>query len=87
MAIHIKNPAVTRLAAELASLTGESRTEAIRKALEEKMARLLCRAARQARRAEMAQILGCEARGMLRAGKRKAVLKAEEVQELLAYGP
>jgi antitoxin VapB len=40
MALNIKNTDVERLAAELARLTGESKTEAIRKALEERRRRL-----------------------------------------------
>lgn len=40
MALNIKNPAVERLAGELARLTGESKTEAIRKALDERRRRL-----------------------------------------------
>jgi antitoxin VapB len=87
VAIHIKNPAVTRLAAELASLTGDSKTEAIRKALEEKMARLSIIAARRARSAELARILGREVCTLARAGGRKRILTPAEVQELLAYGP
>lgn len=40
MGLNIKNLEVERLANELASLTGESKTEAIRKALEERRSRL-----------------------------------------------
>jgi antitoxin VapB len=40
MAMNIKNDAVERLAGEVARLTGESKTEAIRKALEERRRRL-----------------------------------------------
>lgn len=40
MALNIKNPTVERLAEELARLTGESKTEAIRKALDERRRRL-----------------------------------------------
>jgi antitoxin VapB len=40
MALNIKNEAVERLATEVARLTGESKTEAIRKALEERRRRL-----------------------------------------------
>ncbi len=40
MALNIKNPEVERLAAEVARLTGESKTEAIRRALTERRARL-----------------------------------------------
>jgi antitoxin VapB len=40
MALNIKNAAVERLADEVARLTGESKTEAIRKALDERRRRL-----------------------------------------------
>jgi antitoxin VapB len=40
MALNIKNAEVERLAAEVAKLTGESKTEAVRKALMERRARL-----------------------------------------------
>lgn len=40
MPLNLKNAAVERLAAEVARLTGESKTEAIRKALEERRQRL-----------------------------------------------
>jgi antitoxin VapB len=40
MALNIKNADVERLASELARLTGESKTEAIRKALDERRRRL-----------------------------------------------
>jgi antitoxin VapB len=40
MALNIKNPEVERLASELAEITGESKTEAVRKALEQRKASL-----------------------------------------------
>ena len=40
MALNLKNADVERLAAEVARITGESKTEAIRKALEERRRRL-----------------------------------------------
>ena len=40
MALNLKNADVERLAAEVARLTGESKTEAIRRALEERKRRL-----------------------------------------------
>lgn len=40
MALNLKNPEVERLATELALLTGETKTEAIRKALVERLDRL-----------------------------------------------
>ena len=39
MALHIKNADIERLAEELARLTGESKTETIRKALDERRRR------------------------------------------------
>jgi antitoxin VapB len=40
MALNIRNSATERLAAELARLTGEKKTEAVRRALEERLERL-----------------------------------------------
>lgn len=44
MALNIKNPEVERLATEVAELARETKTEAIRRALEERKARLAVRA-------------------------------------------
>jgi antitoxin VapB len=41
MALNIKNAEVERLATEIAAMTKESKTEAIRKALEERKTRLI----------------------------------------------
>ena len=43
MALNLKNPEVERLAAEIAQMTGESKTEAVRRALEERRQRLAYR--------------------------------------------
>lgn len=40
MSLNIRNPEAERLAAELAELTGETKTEAVRKALEDRLAKL-----------------------------------------------
>ena len=40
MALNIKNREVERLASEVATLAGESKTEAVRRALEERRGRL-----------------------------------------------
>ena len=45
VALNINNSEVERLAKEVAELTGESQTEAVRKALEERQARLSSRVA------------------------------------------
>lgn len=51
MALNIKNPEVERLASEVADLTGETKTEAVRRALSERRDRLRTRIA-DASRAE-----------------------------------
>ena len=54
MALNLKNAAVERLAAEVARLTGESKTEAIRRALDERRRRLKGPSHRPAARARPA---------------------------------
>lgn len=49
MALNLKNDEVERLAAEVARLTGESKTEAIRRSLEERRRRLRGRSPDQRR--------------------------------------
>jgi len=43
MALNIRNPEVEKLAESLAKLTGESKTEAVKKALRDRLHRLECR--------------------------------------------
>ena len=50
MALNIKNTAVEQLASEVSRLTGESKTEAIRKSLEERRRRLQGPSVRERRR-------------------------------------
>lgn len=50
MALTIKNPEVERLAEEVARLSGQNKTQAVRQALEEKRDRLALRPSRAARR-------------------------------------
>ena len=57
MALNIKNPEVERLAAEASRLTGESKTQAIRKALAERVARLRLRVVRRDREATLLRYL------------------------------
>ena len=57
MALNIKNPEVERLAAEASRLTGESKTESIRKALEERVARLRLRVVKRDREADVLRYL------------------------------
>lgn len=82
MALNIKNREVEKLAQEVAELAGESKTEAIRKALEERKARLKTRIlvtpAQRARR-----FLEDEVWPKL--GEHSAPSKAE-IESLLGYG-
>jgi len=57
MALNIKNPEVERLAGEVAALAGESKTQAIRRALEERKSRLRVRVVPRDHRAELRRFL------------------------------
>lgn len=81
MALTVKNPEVERLAEEVARLTGETKTEAIRKALLERKARL---ARRERPRSELIEEFLHEMHELLPKGRRPA--KAEE-EEILGFGP
>jgi antitoxin VapB len=60
MALNIKSPEVERLAEEVATLAGESKTQAIRRALEERKARLRVRVVRTDRRVVLRSFLETE---------------------------
>lgn len=86
MALNIKNAEVERLAAEVAGLTGESKTEAIRRALDERRRRLKGAGAAE-RRARLVKFL--ETRVWPTIPKRqlgRRLTRAEE-DDLLGYGP
>ena len=87
MALNIKNPEVERLAGEVAALAGESKTQAIRHALEERLARLAVRVVRQDRRVEVQRFLEAEVWSQIPAdlvGKR---LSRAEEERILGFGP
>ncbi len=67
MALNIKNPQVEDLVAEVAQLTGESKTEAIRRALEERRERLSFHVVHQDRTAELRSFLEREVWSVIRA--------------------
>lgn len=86
MALNIKNAEVERLATEVARLTGESKTEAIRRALQERRRRLKSATA-SARRTRVLRFLAKKVWPTLpkaQVGRRPT--RAEE-DELLGYGP
>ena len=87
MALNIKNPEVERLAEETSRLAGETKTESIRKALEERLARLRLRVVRRDRSAEMLRYLERE---VWPAVPKKALgqrLTRREEDRILGYGP
>jgi antitoxin VapB len=67
MALNIKNASVETLALELSQLTGESKTEAIRRALEERKQRLSFQVVRENRADELRGFLEREVWSVIRA--------------------
>jgi antitoxin VapB len=57
MALTIKNPEVERLAEEVARLSGQNKTQAVRQALEEKRDRLSLRVSLDARTVQLRRFL------------------------------
>lgn len=86
MALNIKNAEVERLAAELARLTGESKTEAIRRALEERRHRLKGRALGDRRSRVIRFLEKTIWPGLPAAERGRRVSRAEE-DDILGYGP
>jgi len=87
MAMSIKNKEVERLAAELARLTGETKTEAIRKALLERKQRLALRESPRDRAARLRRFLETEVWPMVPPDQLGRRLTREEEDEILGYGP
>ncbi|HEY5198282.1 MAG TPA: type II toxin-antitoxin system VapB family antitoxin [Solirubrobacteraceae bacterium] len=89
MALNIKNPEVERLAAELASLTGESKTETVRRALRERRDRLALDTGHDGARAtRLLRVLEQEIWPQVPAGElgRESLGRAGR-ESLLGYGP
>jgi antitoxin VapB len=86
MALNIKNVEVERLAAEVARLTGESKTEAIRRALDERRRRLKGISTEQ-RRERVLRFLDKKVWSTLPPGERGRRLTRAEEDDILGYGP
>jgi antitoxin VapB len=86
MAFNLKNEAVERLAAEVARLTGESKTEAIRRALDERRQRLKG-ASIDRRRERVLRFLEKKVWPALPEGERGRRLTRAEEDEILGFGP
>ena len=86
MALNIKNSEVERLAAEAASLARESKTEAIRLALEERVSRLKLRRGRSTPQQRIDVILNRFRTQFPRGDFGRTMTKAEE-EKMLGIGP
>jgi len=87
MALNIKDPETEQLAAEIAAMTGESKTRAVKIALQERKERLKFRVVRRDRAQELRRFLEEEVwpqipRPVL--GKRTT---RKEREAILGYGP
>jgi antitoxin VapB len=87
MALNIKDPETEKLAAEVAAITGESKTRAVKVALQERKQRLAVRVIRRDRTEELRRFLAQDVwprvpRKVL--GKR---ITRQEREAILGYGP
>lgn len=86
MALNIKNAEVERLAIEVARLTGESKTEAIRRALHERRGRLKAGSIRD-RRTRVLCFLETKVWPTIPTSQAGRRLSRTEEDEILGYGP
>lgn len=87
MALTIKNPEVERLATEVAQLTGESKTQAIKVALEERRRRLTSGIDPAARTAELLQFMEQEIWAHIPAELLGQPHDSARDDEIVGYGP
>jgi antitoxin VapB len=87
MALNIKNLDVERLAGEVANMAHETKTEAIRRALAERRARLRARAGRLGGRKSLREYLEQNVWPLAPPGELGRVMSREEEDRILGYGP
>lgn len=88
MALNIKNTEVERLATEVARMTNESKTEAIKRALQERKQRLAMRTGRRTDRAtQLRQYLEREVWPHIPASILGKGISKQEREEILGIGP
>jgi antitoxin VapB len=87
MGLNIKNPGVEKLAAEVARLANESKTEAIRKALEERRKRLRAGGARASRGERLLAFLEREVWPEMPPDELGRKLTRKQEEKILGYGP
>ncbi len=87
MALNIKNPEVERLATEIAGITGETKTEAVRRALEERRERLSFQIVPRDRKGDLLRFLEEEVWSVIPEDRLGKPLSCDEEEALLGYGP
>jgi len=87
MPLTLKNPEVERLLDEVARLTGETKTEAVRQALEERRERLRFRVRPGGRAERIQRFLAGEAWPRVPADQVGRRLTREEEERILGLGP
>lgn len=87
MALNIKDARTEALATELARLTGETKTGAVRVALEERRARLARRTVAEDRGLRLQRLLDEEIWPQLPSGVLGVPITREEREAILGYGP
>lgn len=87
MALNIKSPEVEELVAAVAAMTGESKTEAVRRALLERRERLALQAARREQGSSFLRYLEQEIWPKVPPGQLGRRLSRQEEDEILGYGP
>ena len=86
MALNIKNPEVERLAEEISRMTGETKTEAIRRALAERRARLSLRVTTRGRAGRLRRFLETEVWSRIPSDQLGRAPGKEERERILGYG-
>jgi antitoxin VapB len=87
MALNLKNSEVEELVAEIAALTGESETEVVRKAVQERKERLALRLVPLDRKVEILRRLKDEIWSLIPPEHLGRAPSQEEQDEILGFGP
>ncbi len=87
MALNLKNKEVEELAAEVAELAGETKTEAIRRALAERRERIEFHVRDQSRAGSFMNYLEHEVWPRVDPAKLGTAIRKEEIEQILGYGP
>ena len=87
MPLNIKDPETERLAAEIAELTGDTKTGAVRVALRERKARIVLARGGKGRGERVMEVLERRVWPQLPAGVRGTAMTREQEEAILGYGP